>query len=112
MPAARGVIDPEQVPGEPDDDPEYDDEPAPGRDLTPRVADSGDRDWEFKTETLDLAQITDGETLAKTLSEAAGDGWHLASVVDAGDKRVLVMRRPKRPERKQRTVGFTPPGRS
>jgi hypothetical protein len=113
MARSRAVIDPEQLPDEtPDDDPDYDDEPAQGRGLAPRVGDSSDRDWEFKTQTLELAQVTDGKTLAEALTEAAADGWHLATIVDAGDRRVLLLRRPKRPERKQRKVGFAPPGRA
>lgn len=112
MAGSRGVIDPEQLPDEPGEDPDYDDETVASAGPAPKVADSADRDWEFRTETLELAEVTDGKTLAQKLTDAGGDGWHLATVVDAGDKRVLVLRRPKKPEPKQRMVGFTPPGRS
>lgn len=112
MTGLRGVIDPEQLPDEPDEDPDNDDDAVSAAGPAPKVADSADREWEFKTETLELSEVSDGKTLAGKLTDAAGDGWHLATVVDAGDKRVLVLRRPKKPERKQRVVGFTPPGRS
>jgi hypothetical protein len=39
----------------------------------------------------------------------ARDGWELAEVIDGGEKRVLLMRRPKRSSREARRVGFAPP---
>jgi hypothetical protein len=43
------------------------------------------------------------------LHEAAADGWDLGDVIDGGDKRVLLLRRPKRSPRESRRVGFAPP---
>src|SRR2546421_16331 len=102
------VLDPEQLPDyDPDDEP--DDEPegsvasaGPG----PRVYAGDDREWEFRTENLTLAEVTDGKTIADRLNTAAKDGWHLVFSVDAGDSRVLVLRRPRRGERTHRAVGF------
>jgi hypothetical protein len=67
------------------------------------------RDWEYSTKVLSLAQVADGVTLVKVLQEAGADGWELASVIDGGEKRVILMRRPKRSARESRRVGFAPP---
>ena len=58
---------------------------------------------------LTVAQVTDGVTLAKLLQESGADGWDLADVIDGGEKRVLLMRRPKRSGKESRRVGFAPP---
>ncbi len=70
------------------------------------------RDWEYSTMVLTLAQVADGVTLVKHLQESGEDGWELASVIDGGEKRVLLMRRPKRSARESRRVGFAPPTRN
>jgi hypothetical protein len=101
----------EEEPEEPDDP----DEPggpdngamAPTR-MVPTVGLPG-RDWEFSTQVLTLAQVTDGTTLVKVLKQSGADGWDLADVIDGGDKRVLLLRRPKRSQRESRRVGFAPP---
>lgn len=67
------------------------------------------RDWEFSTQVMSVAEIADGTTLVKILKDSGADGWELAQVIDGGDKRVLLMRRPKRPSREARRVGFAPP---
>jgi hypothetical protein len=104
----------EEEPEEPDDP----DEPggpdngamAPTR-MVPTVGLPG-RDWEFSTQVLTLVQVTDGTTLVKVLKESGADGWDLADVIDGGDKRVLLLRRPKRSQRESRRVGFAPPSES
>ena len=58
---------------------------------------------------LTVAQVADGVTVVKVLLEAGAEGWDLASVMDGGDKRVILMRRPKRSARQSRRVGFAPP---
>lgn len=96
---------------EPDEEPE---EPAqPHRDgaapaLVPTVG-MANREWEFSTQVLTVAQVVDGVTLVELLKEAGTDGWELADVIDGGEKRVLLMRRPKRSARESRRVGFAPP---
>jgi hypothetical protein len=67
------------------------------------------REWEYSTKVLTVAQVADGVTLVKVLQEAAADGWDLGDVIDGGDKRVLLLRRPKRSPRESRRVGFAPP---
>ncbi len=67
------------------------------------------REWEFSTQVLTVAQVADGVTLVKLLQEAGAEGWDLSEVIDGGDKRVLLMRRPKRSSRESRRVGFAPP---
>ena len=67
------------------------------------------RDWEYATRVLTVAQIVDGKTLVANLKDAGADGWELADVIDGGEKRVLLMRRPKRSTQEARRVGFAPP---
>lgn len=99
---------------DPDEEP---DEPGPAQPDGARGAAAGlvpavglpSREWEFSTKVLSVAQVADGVTLVKTLHAAAADGWELASIIDGGDKRVILMRRPKRTARESRRVGFAPP---
>ena len=100
------------------DEPEEPDSPggpdngaaAPAR-MVPTVG-FPSRDWEFSTHVMTVAQVADGTTLVKVLKEQGTDGWELAQVIDGGDKRVLLLRRPKRPQREARRVGFAPPSES
>ena len=102
---------------DPDEEPE-----EPGRPQAPDGARAGSgllpavgmpsREWEFATRVLSVAQVVDGVTLVKVIQEAAVDGWDMASVIDGGDKRVILMRRPKRAARESRRVGFAPPTQS
>jgi hypothetical protein len=104
-----------------EEDPEEPDEPeapagpdngamAPAR-MVPTVGLPG-RDWEFSTQVLTVAQVADGTTLVKVLKDSGADGWELAQVIDGGDKRVLLLRRAKRPQHETRRVGFAPPSES
>ena len=70
------------------------------------------REWEFSTHVLTVPQIIDGSTLIGLLKESAVEGWELVDVIDGGDKRVVLMRRPKRSSREARRVGFAPPSQS
>jgi hypothetical protein len=100
---------------DPDEGPDEPDEPAhPGhgaQSTTKMLPTVGlpTREWEFSTQVLTVAQLVDGVTLVKLLKEAGADGWELTDVIDGGDKRVLLMRRPKRSARESRRVGFAPP---
>ncbi len=103
---------------DPDEEPEEPAQPAfpdgarsAAAGLVPAVGLPG-RDWEFSTRVISVAQVADGTTLVKVLHEAAADGWDLASVIDGGDKRVILLRRPKRSPRETRRVGFAPPKQS
>jgi hypothetical protein len=103
---------------DPDEEPDEPDEPNhPGHSavtttkMLPTVG-LPVREWEFSTQVLTVAQVVDGVTLVKLLKEAGADGWELSDVIDGGDKRVLLMRRPKRSARESRRVGFAPPAQS
>jgi len=94
------------------DEPEEPDEPeAAGGSgpMVPTVGPAG-REFEFKIEVVSLDQITDGKTLPERLGKASADGWDLHEVIDAGDRRALLLRRPKKNDRESRRVGFAPPG--
>ncbi len=99
------------------DEPDEPDQPAPGDGATapgtpiPSVG-MPNREWEYATHVLTVAQLVDGGSLIKILKEAGADGWELAEVLDGGEKRVLLMRRPKRSSQEARRVGFAPPARN
>ncbi|MBO0744404.1 MAG: hypothetical protein J2P43_05250 [Candidatus Dormibacteraeota bacterium] len=67
---------------------------------TPGVA------FEYRTEVLTAAQLLDGTTLPEKLAQESADGWDLVDLVQAQDKHVLVLRKPKKPDRGERRVGF------
>jgi hypothetical protein len=109
----RSEEDPDEDPDEPDQ-PNQPGQPGDGArpaSLLPNVGLPA-REWEFSTQVLTVAQVADGVTLVKLLQEAATDGWELGDVIDGGEKRVLLMRRPKRSTRESRRVGFAPPTRN
>ena len=96
------------------DEPDEPDQPTPGDGAVPTVRNIPSvglptRDWEYATRVLTVAQIVDGKTLVANLKDAGADGWELADVIDGGEKRVLLMRRPKRSTQEARRVGFAPP---
>jgi len=62
--------------------------------------------FEYRTEVLTAAQITDGKTLPEKLAQESADGWDLVDLVQAQDKYVIVLRKPKKPDRAERRVGF------
>jgi hypothetical protein len=118
MPDRKSEYDPDELPLiEPDEDPEYDPEDIPAAPTAmvggPSHANGvGDRDFEYRAELLTIEQVADGKTLPELLASASADGWHYVDVVDAGDNRVVLLRKLKRSERQRRSVGFAPPGRS
>ena len=102
----RSEDDPDEDPDEPDQPNHGDGAAAIG--VVPSVG-LPLREWEFSTQVLTVAQLVDGVTLVKLLQQAGTDGWELTDVIDGGEKRVLLMRRPKRSARESRRVGFAPP---
>jgi len=104
----RSEEDPDEEPDEPAKPAQPGDGAAAMTTMLPTVA-APAREWEFSTQVLTVAQVTDGVTLVKLLQESGADGWDLADVIDGGEKRVLLMRRPKRSAKESRRVGFAPP---
>ena len=112
----RAVLDPEQLPDEPDEDPEYEPDDEPTTTLTQNSSTltgggGGERDWEYRTEVLSVAQVADGKTLVELLTVAGTDNWHLVEIIDAGESRVVLLRRQRKAQKERRSVGFAPPGR-
>ena len=103
--------DPDEEPDEPAQPAQPDGARATATGMVPSVG-LPSREWEYSTKVLTVAQVADGVTVVKVLTEAAADGWELASVLDGGEKRVILMRRPKRTTRESRRVGFAPPTNS
>jgi hypothetical protein len=104
----RSEDDPDEEPDEPDQPSHPGDGAAFAGTMVPTVG-LPLREWEFSTQVLTVAQLIDGATLVKLLKEAGADGWELTDVIDAGEERVLLMRRSKRSARESRRVGFAPP---
>jgi hypothetical protein len=100
--------DPDEEPDEPERPAQPDGARGAAAGLVPAVGLPA-REWEYSTKVLSVAQVADGVTVVKVLTEAAVDGWDLASVLDGGEKRVILLRRPKRTTRESRRVGFAPP---
>ena len=100
--------DPDEEPDEPGQPAQPDGARGTATGLVPTVG-LPSREWEYTTKVLSVAQVADGVTVVKVLQEAGAEGWDLASVMDGGDKRVILMRRPKRSARESRRVGFAPP---
>ncbi|HVD02119.1 MAG TPA: hypothetical protein VNG93_13395 [Candidatus Dormibacteraeota bacterium] len=118
MPDRKSEYDPEEVPViEPDEDPEYEPEDEPtaptsmGR-AGAQADGSGEHEFEYRTEVLSVAQLADGKTLAGLLASASTEGWHYVGVLDAGERRVVLLRKLKKTQRERRSVGFAAPGRS
>ncbi len=106
----RSEEDPDEEPDEPAQ-PAQPGDGVPAMGPVPSVALPA-REWEVSTQGLTVAQVADGVTLVKLLQEGGADGWELAEVIDGGEKRVLLMPRPKRSSRESRRVGFAPPIRN
>ena len=100
--------DPDEEPTEPSQPAQPDGARGTAAGMLPSVG-FPSRDWEYSTKVLTVAQVADGVTVVKVLHEAGADGWELASVMDGGDKRVILMRRTTRSARESRRVGFAPP---
>jgi hypothetical protein len=98
----------EEIPEEEPDEPE--EEPSSAAAAVATVVPSvggPSREFEFKTEELTTEEVV--AVLASRLTEASKDGWDFVQVIDAGERRVILYRRAKRPERSARPVGFFPP---
>jgi len=93
-----------------DDDDDLDEGPvgvSPNRAIVPPP--DANREYEYRTDLLTAAEVTDGTTLAAQLTGASKDGWDLVDIINAGDRHAVLLRRLKRPERNARQVGFAPP---
>ena len=100
----------EEIPEEePDEEPEP--EPSGQGAVTTAVPSLGFpvREFEFRADEVSIDDLGDGGSLAARLTQASKDGWDFIQVVEAGDRRLLLMRRVKRSERQARPVGFMPP---
>jgi hypothetical protein len=62
--------------------------------------------FDYRTEVLTAAQVLDGTTLPEKLATESADGWDLVDLVQAQDKHVVILRKPKKPDRAERRVGF------
>jgi hypothetical protein len=101
----------EEVP-EPDE-PDVPEEPesiatAPAS-VVPAVEAKADREYEYRVDTLTVAEVLDGKTLPTRLEEASHEEWYLVEVIDCGDKKALLLRKRKENKRDRKPLGFFPP---
>lgn len=111
----KAVLDPEQLPDEPDEDPDFDPQEEPATTFTQgsttTTVGGGDRDWEYRTEVLSIGEVADGKTLVERLTQASAENWNLVEIIDAGESRVILLRRQRKAQKERRSVGFAPPVR-
>lgn len=62
--------------------------------------------FEYRTEVLTAEQVLDGTTLPEKLAQESTDGWDLVDLIQAQDKHVIILRKPKKTDRGERRVGF------
>ncbi|MBO0703164.1 MAG: hypothetical protein J2P38_09550, partial [Candidatus Dormibacteraeota bacterium] len=62
--------------------------------------------FEYRTEVLTAEQVLDGTTLPEKLAQESSEGWDLVDLVQAQDKHVILLRKPKKTDRGERRVGF------
>jgi len=100
--------EPIEVPDDPDE-PEIEPEPVAsgGPALIPSVPGPAERDYEYRVEVITLQQVVDGKTLPDLLTKASHDDWHLVEIVDAGEKKALLLRKRKEAKPDRRPVGFS-----
>jgi hypothetical protein len=117
MPEGKSEYEPDEIPViEPDEDPEYEPEDMPAAPPTmvrsgSQSDGSGEHEFDYRTAMLTIEQLVDGKTLAELLATSSADGWHYVGVVDAADRRVVLLRKLKKTQRERRSVGFAPPER-
>ena len=100
----------EEDPDFDDDDDDMDEGPvatSPHRAIVPPP--DASREYEYRTDLVTSAEVTDGSTLPGLLTKASADGWDLVDIINAGDRHAVLLRRLKRSERNARQVGFAPP---
>jgi hypothetical protein len=100
--------EPPEIPDDPDD-PEVEPETASGTGptLIPAVSSSVDREYEYKIEVMTLERVLDGKSLPDLLTSASKDEWHLVEIIDAGDRKAILLRKRKEAKNDRRPVGFS-----
>ncbi len=99
--------EPPEIPDDPDEpeiEPERVSSQSPA--LVPAVAAPPDREYEYKVEVVTVAEVVDGKTLPELLSKASHDEWHLVEIIDAGEKKAILLRKRKENKSERRPVGF------
>lgn len=99
--------DPIEVPDDPDE-PEVEPETVSSRSpaLVPAVAAAADREYEYRVEVVTVDEVVDGKTLPELLSKASHEEWHLVEIIDAGERKAILLRKRKEAKPERRPVGF------
>lgn len=96
----------EEEPEEPDTEPATPAAVAAAAPMVVGAAPGAGVEFEYRTEVLTAEQVLDGTTLPETLAKESKDGWDLVDLLQAQQKHVILLRKPKKPERAERHVGF------
>ena len=109
--SARLEEEPYEIPDEPDDPDEDPVAPAiaeAGSAPVPSVEPGKERDYEYRVEVITIEEVLDGHTLADRLSAASSEEWHLVDIIDAGDRKAILLRKRREQKAERRRVGFAP----
>ncbi len=79
--------------------------------VVPAVPAPAEHDYEYRVVVLSLEQVLDGKTLPERLSQASRDEWHLVEIIDAGDRKAILLRKRKEKKGNRHPLGFAPPQR-
>lgn len=94
----------------PEPEPEPEPEPqSPQQAATPLVVGGPGApgvEFEYRTEQLTAEQVLDGTSLPSLLAKESADGWDLVDLLAVQEKHVVLLRKPKKPVREDRRVGF------
>jgi hypothetical protein len=96
--------EPEPAPEEPEETPAAE---APSIIPTVDAKSSEGRDFAYRTELLTSEKLTDGKALAELLTKTSAEGWDLVEIISAGQRHVVLLRKPNRESHQSRRVGFT-----
>jgi hypothetical protein len=105
----RQVFEEEPDPDEEPEEPEAPEAPGVAAQAAVPSVTGESREFEYRTEVLSTAKLTDGKTLARVLNEASKDGWDLVRVLPAADQHVVLLRKARSAARSDRRVGFAIP---
>jgi hypothetical protein len=62
--------------------------------------------FDYRTEVLTAKEVLDGTTLPDKLARESAEGWDLVDLIQAENRHVIILRKPKKPDRSERRVGF------
>lgn len=92
------------------DEPEVEPDPVAtgsGPAMVPAVPAPADREYEYRVEVITVQEVLDGKSLPDLLSKASHEEWNLVEILDAGEKKAILLRKRKEKQQDRRPVGFS-----